>query len=311
MRRFLIDTDTASDDAVALVMACAASDVQIEAITVVAGNVPLELGLQNALYTLELCAANVPVYAGARAPLVRPLETAQTMHGSDGLGDLGLPLSGRAATPGIACDVIRDVVKRYPGEIELVTLAPLTNVAAALIAEPGIAQKLKRCIVMGGVSDGRGNITPLAEYNLWVDPEAAKIVFDSGAPIEMVGWDVARNFAMFNETDAQAIRDIGTPVAKFCVDIQRQLIAFVESISGLRQFDLPDPVAMAVALDPSIVTASSLLPVGIDISSGPSRGQVIIDRRWEQMRSPNVRVVEAVSREAFIAMLHRAVTSFR
>ncbi len=311
MRRFLIDTDTASDDAVALVMACAARDVQIEAITVVAGNVPLEQGLQNALYTLELCNMAVPVFAGARAPMLRPLETAQVMHGADGMGDVGLPLHGRLETPGIACDIIREIVNRFPGEIELITLAPLTNVAAAFLAEPAIARKLKRCVVMGGVGDGHGNITPLAEYNLWVDPEAAKIVFDSGAPIEMVGWDIARKFAVFDSADAAAIRAIGTPVANFCVDIQRQLIAYVESISGLRQFDLPDPVAMAVALDPSIVTASSLLPVGIDVSSGPSRGQVIIDRRWEQMRSPNVRVVETVSREAFISMLHRAVASFR
>jgi purine nucleosidase len=309
-RRIIIDTDTASDDAVALVMALAAPGVRIEAITVVAGNVPLELGVQNALYTLELCGSSVPVYRGCAAPFLRELETAQAIHGRDGMGDIGLPLNGRLATPGIAVDVIRELVNRYPGEIELVTLAPLTTIAAAFIVEPGIAHKLKRCVIMGGIGSGRGNITPVAEYNIWVDPEAARIVFDSGAPIEMVGWDVSRTFATIDPAEAETIRGAGTKVAAFCVDIQRALIEYAVAVSGLAGFDLPDPVTMAVALDPSIVTASAFVAVEVDISHGPSRGQTIVDRRGVTKRAPNVTVIDAVSRAAFLAMLQRSVAAF-
>jgi purine nucleosidase len=307
----IIDTDTASDDAVALVMALAAPGVRIEAITVVAGNVPLEQGVQNALYTLELCAASsVPVYRGRSAPLLRELETAQAIHGRDGMGDIGLPLTGRLAARGNAIDVIRELVNRYPGEIELITLAPLTTIAAAFVVEPEIARKLKRCVIMGGVGSGRGNITPVAEYNIWVDPEAARIVFDSGAPIEMVGWDVSRTFATVDPAEADTIRAAGTKVAAFCIDIQRALIAYAVAVSGLPGFDLPDPVAMAVALNPSIITASALIAVEVDISQGPSRGQTIVDRRGVTKRPPNVTVIDAVSREAFLAMLQLAVAAF-
>jgi purine nucleosidase len=183
-------------------------------------------------------------------------------------------------------------------------------VAAAFLAEPEVATKLKRCVIMGGIGSGPGNITPVAEYNIWVDPEAARIVFDSGAPIEMVGWDVARTFATFDRDDAEAIRAIGTPVAAFCVDAQAALVAYARAKSGREEFDLPDPVAMAVALDPSIVTASVRVPVEVDVSWGPSRGQTIVDRRGATGRAPNVTVIDAVSRAAFVAMLHSAVASF-
>src|ERR1700730_13454367 len=142
MRRFLIDTDTASDDAVALVMALRSPDVKVETITVVAGNVPIEQGIQNALYTVELCQKQVPVYRGAAAPILRPLETAQDIHGTDGMGDIGLPLFGRKPAPGHAVDVIRNIVNRYPGEVTLVALAPLTNIALALLLEPDLASKV-------------------------------------------------------------------------------------------------------------------------------------------------------------------------
>jgi len=291
-------------------MALAAPDAVVEAVTIVAGNVPVDAGVQNALYTLELCGSAVPVYRGCGKPLLRELSTAQPIHGSDGMGDCGLPLQGRRATDGNAADVIRAIVNRYPGEVELITLAPLTNVAAAFIAEPEIATRLKRCVVMGGIGEGRGNVTPVAEYNIWVDPEAARIVFESGAPIEMVGWDISRKYATFDPAQTAEIRALGTRVATFCVDIQRKLVEYAVKVSGLPGFDLPDPIAMAVALDPGIVRASAHVPVEIDISWGPARGQTIVDRRNGTGRAPNVTVIDAVSREAFVAMLHRAVTAF-
>ncbi|MCD6495384.1 nucleoside hydrolase, partial [Candidatus Bipolaricaulota bacterium] len=165
MRHFLIDTDTASDDAVALVMALNYPDVQVEAITIVAGNVPLELGVQNALYTVEQCKKDIPVYAGLARPLLRPLQTAQYIHGQDGMGEIGLPLYGRRPSPGHGVDVIIDTIHRFASEITLVTLGPLTNIAFALHRCPQIASLVDRCVIMGGIGLGHGNIIPAAEYN--------------------------------------------------------------------------------------------------------------------------------------------------
>ncbi|MFN2485533.1 MAG: nucleoside hydrolase, partial [Acidimicrobiia bacterium] len=164
-RRFLIDTDTASDDAVALVMALREPSVTVEAITVVAGNVPLEQAVQNALYTRDLCGSAVPVFAGRASPSARPLATAQFVHGEDGMGDIGLPLGGRAPAAGDAVEVLIETIVGSPEEMTLVALGPLTNVAAALAIEPRIAQLVRHCFVMGGAGSGTGNITATAEYN--------------------------------------------------------------------------------------------------------------------------------------------------
>jgi purine nucleosidase len=188
MRRLLVDTDTAADDPVALVMALRHLGVRVEAITVVAGNVPVDQGVQNALYTLELLGEHVPVLRGAESPLLAPLKTSQFIHGEDGMGDRGLPLHGREPHPGHAVDALLEVAKRYPGQVELVTLGPLTNVAMALHKDPSFAAKVKGCVMMCGAADHLGNITPVAEFNVWVDPEAAEVVFSSGMPIKMVAW---------------------------------------------------------------------------------------------------------------------------
>ena len=252
MRKFIIDTDTASDDAVALVMALQHPDIDVRAITVVAGNVPLPQALQNALYTVALCGSDTPVYAGCDKPLLRELHTAEEVHGNDGMGDIGLPLSGRSATPGHAVDMLRSCIRENAGDITLVTLGPLTNVALAILLEPDLADCVEHCYIMGGVGSGHGNVTPLAEFNIWVDPEAAKIVYESGMPITMVGWDISWKYATFDAEQAEEIRGIGTPLAEFVVDIQSTLTDYAIEESGLAGFDLPDPITMAAAIDPSI-----------------------------------------------------------
>jgi purine nucleosidase len=307
MRHFLIDTDTGSDDAVALVMALTNPEIRVEAITVVAGNVPLEQGVQNALYTVELTGANVPVYQGMGAPLLRPHESAQHVHGSDGMGDIGLDVCGRSPAPEHATDVLQETINRYAGEITLVTLGPLTNVALALLRDPSLAGKVSNCVIMGGTGRGHGNVTPVAEYNIWVDPEAAQIVFESGMPITMVGWDVSYTYATLNEAEAARLRAVGTPLASFCVDIQAALIKFATETSGLEGFDLPDPIAMAVAIDPSIVTESKRLFVAIETGGVWCRGQTVVDLLGVTGRTPNVDVVVEASRTRFLEMLHEAV----
>jgi purine nucleosidase len=239
--------------------------------------------------------------------MTRPLETAQAFHGRDGMGDIGLPLAGRTPASGDAVAVLRDLIRRAPGEIELVALAPLTNIAAAFRAEPGLATQIKRLVIMGGAGDGIGNITPLAEYNLWVDPEAAQIVFASGAPIEMVGWDIARHFATFDSAAADALRSCGA-MGAFFAGTQRTLVDVSVAAGRGASFNLPDPAAMAVALDPSIVTASERAYVEIETGADDTRGQAIVDRAGASGHRANVTVIDAISRERFIAMLHAAAT---
>ena len=307
MRNFIIDTDTASDDAVALVMALRQPDIDVKAITVVAGNVPLAQAVQNALYTVELCGAAVPVYAGCEKPLLRPLETAQEVHGDDGMGDIGLPLQGRAPTPGHAADILRSVIQQHAGDITLVTLGPLTNVALALLREPELARCVSDCFIMGGIGSGHGNVTPLAEFNIWVDPEAARIVFESGMPIRMVGWDISWRYATFDAAQASEIRAIGTPLAEFVVDIQATLTDFAIAETGLSGFDLPDPITMAAAIEAGIAEYRDYR-VDITAGDGLARGLTVVDVLGVTGAPPQVKVATRADREAFVAMLRRSVS---
>jgi len=306
LRRFLIDTDTASDDAVALVMALRNPEIKVEAITVVAGNVPLDQGVQNALYTVELCGKDVPVYPGCAKPLMRPLETAQFVHGEDGMGEIGLPLSGRTPASGHAMEVIIDTIRSFAGEITLVTLGPLTNVALALARDPEIAGMVERCVIMGGIGLGHGNVVPAAEYNIWVDPEAAKMVFESGLPITMVGWDVSQKYATFDDAEAERLRRI-SPLGEFCVAIQTHLRKFGMEKLGLAGFDLPDPIAMAVAIDPAVARVVKRLHVEIETTSSLTRGAVVVDHLGITENPPNADIVLEASRDRFLEILYDAV----
>lgn len=303
MRRFLIDTDTASDDAVALLMALREPSVTVEAITVVAGNVPLDQGVQNALYTVDLSGTNAPVYAGRSAPLMRELETAQDVHGTDGMGDIGLPLSGRTPAGANAIEVITDTIMGAPGEITLVTLGPLTNVAIALLNEPRLAGAIGHCYVMGGTGAGHGNTSALAEFNVWCDPEAARVVVRSGMPLTFIGWDISVASATFDAAQAAELRALG-PLGEFGVDIQAVLDVYAREQSQIAGFDLPDPIAMSVAIDPSIAT-SRMVHVDVLIGDGPERGLDAIDWLGVTGSEPNADVVTHVPRDSFIDMLHR------
>lgn len=305
MRPFLIDTDTATDDAVALVMALARRDIHIEAITVVAGNVGLPQTVQNALYTVELCGAAVPVYAGANMPLHTTLHAAEYVHGKDGLGDIGLPLYGRQPAPGHAVDALIAAADKYAGELTLVTLGPLTNVAMAVRLDPTFASKIARCVVMGGAPDGVGNTSATAEFNIFADPEAARIVLRSGMPVEMVGWDVTLTCAMLTPEENTAIRDYGTPRAQFVADIQRPVLALWQRLYGYPMVCLPDPLAMAVALEPSIAQTERVA-MDVELNGELTRGMTVVDRRADG-DPPNVTVVTAIDRARFIAMLHESV----
>jgi purine nucleosidase len=273
----LIDTDTASDDAVALIMALRSSQINVVAITTVAGNVDVQQGTRNALYTAQLCSSTVPVFPGAEKPLLRPHLPAHWFHGRDGLGDHGYPLPSRAPEKQNAVDAIINAIDSNPGLV-LVTLGPLTNIALALQKKLAIAANVSRCVIMGGAPCCEGNVTPAAEYNIWCDPEAARIVVRSGLPIELVGWHLCRGEAALNRFDIQQILSFATPVAKFAVECNsRAQQAYFEQ-TGEHGISLPDPVAMAVALNPSIVTAQSQHFLDIETQSELTRGMTVVDR---------------------------------
>jgi purine nucleosidase len=273
----LIDTDTASDDAVALIMALRSESARVIAITTVAGNVPVRQATRNALYTAELCGANVPVYQGAEKPLVRRLATAEWFHGNDGLGDHGYPPPRRPAEKQHAVEAIISTVRSNPGLL-IVTLGPLTNIALALAQTPDLAGNIGRCVVMGGAPCCEGNVTPSAEYNMWVDPEAARLVFRSGLPIELVGWQLCRGPAVVAPPDIQFISKMGTKLSHFAVECNSTAREAYRVQSGEDGISLPDPVAMSIALDPSIGTESSRHYVDIETATELTRGMTVVDR---------------------------------
>ena len=308
MGTYYIDTDTASDDAVALVIALRHPGISVVGIGIVAGNVPLEMGIQNALYTREMCGSNAPIYAGAAAPLSRPLGTAQNVHGNDGMGDIGLALTGRTPDAGSAVDALVDAAHAHSGALELVTLGPLTNVALAVQKDSTIVHHIKRCVVMGAVSDHIGNVTPVAEFNMWVDPEAVDVVLRSGMNLEFVGWDISRFDACIRPEESARIRAIGTPLAEFAIDIQRAVAEFCATETKVPGFDLPDPIAMAYAIDPSIAISTREMYLEAVTADGPARGMVVMDTLGVTHREPNALVVTKGDHERFMAMLTEAVS---
>ena len=277
MRDFLIDTDTASDDAVAIIMALAAPDVRVLGLTTVAGNVGLEQATRNALTTAEICGSDVPIYEGAAAPLVRALRDAHWFHGADGLGDHGYTPSRRAPEGEHAVDAILGLSQDHPG-LTLVTLGPLTNVALALAVDPALAERIGRCVVMGGAPCCEGNVTPAAEYNIWVDPEAARAVFRSKLPIEMVGWHVSRGASVLSDAEVAAIEALGTAKARFAVRSNSRAREAYHVQTGEAGLSLADPTAMAVALDRSVGLTWSRCRVAIETQSELTRGMTVVDR---------------------------------
>jgi purine nucleosidase len=276
-RTFLIDTDTASDDAVALIMALKSPEVRVVAITTVAGNVDVHQAARNALYTSELCGADVPVYVGAEKPLLREFQNATWFHGRDGLGDHNYPPPRKSPEQLHAVDAIIDTIEANP-QLTVVTLGPLTNLALALAKRPAIAAKVGRCVVMGGAPCCEGNVTPAAEYNIWVDPEAARIVMLSELPVELVGWQLSRGAAVLNERDIAHILGLDNALARFAAECNSHARQAYKMQTGEDGIALPDPVAMCLALDPAIGAEWSSHVIEVETQSELTRGMTVVDR---------------------------------
>lgn len=326
-KKFIIDADTGSDDAVAILMALRDPRVEVLGVTVVSGNVPLKQGIINTLSTAELCDVEVKVFAGSDKPLTRgyrelyTLEefqahvqalspdsiSAQCVHGVDGMGDIGIEPKNKKHEEEDAIEYLVNSFNNNPNEITLVTLGPLTNIAKAIQKDSSIVDKIKHCYVMGGTSDGTGNVSAAAEYNIWVDPEAAQIVFNSGLAITMVGWDNSYKYAMLKDKEINDLKSLNSKYADFCVDIQKTLIELTYASYGFYGFDLPDPITMAIALDNDIILESQQLHVLVDVRDGITRGQTIVDYFNAEQGNQNVRVVTKSHDKGFLNLLTELV----
>ncbi len=308
MRRLIIDTDTASDDAVALMMALRFKSVQVEAITVVAGNVRVEQASTNARYICELMGYNVPVFDGCSEPLLRKLEIADWFHGADGMGNQHYPTPLLRPQTEHAVTALNRLFTENPQEITLVTLGPLTNIATALVLNPRLPKSIKHCYIMGGAANIEGNVTPAAEYNIWVDPEAAYKVFHSGIPITMLGWELSRGDSTLSDEEIEDIKSIGTKAAHVAMDCNAQALKAARTIQGEAGLALADPCAMAVALDPTIATESAEHFVDISLDATLTRGMTVVDKLNVTGQGHNATVCYAIDSTRWKSLLRTCLS---
>ncbi len=298
MRHFLIDTDTASDDAIALLMALREPSVRVEAITVVAGNCPLEIGVKNALISVEKAGTYAPpVYTGMSQPLIRELVVAEYVHGKDGLGDQNLPDPTLEKQSDHAVDIIIELAHRFPGELEIITLGPLTNLAMAILKEPTLPDLIKRVYIMGGAGLGPGNISPVAEFNFYVDAEAAHLVIQSKLAKTVIGWDVCMTDGFLNQSDISHLKSLG-PLGEFAVRASVLLIEFTKGL-GRDGFGPADQTAVAVALYPDIVTKKLDTYGYVEHKSEKAYGQFILDQFQLTKKPHNVTAITEIDGKQF------------
>jgi pyrimidine-specific ribonucleoside hydrolase len=252
-RRIIIDTDPGIDDAMAIFLALRSPELKVEAITPVCGNVPLDLTLPNALRLVEIAdRTDVPVAAGASHPLVRRLVTSGHVHGANGLGGVEFPEPKIKPARETAPEIIRRIVRENPGEITVVAVGPLTNVALALRNDPELPGMIPQIAIMGGSLSG-GNITPAAEFNLYVDPEAARIVFDAHIPLRMVGLDVTRK-CLLNEHQIEQLEAAKNPVSQAAGKIMRATFERMKHGGEVTVIAMHDPLTVASLIEPEVIT---------------------------------------------------------
>jgi purine nucleosidase len=306
MTCFVIDTDPGVDDAHALMMAFAHPEAQIEAITTVAGNVSLEQTTANACTVLDVLGRDVPVYAGCDRPLVARPPDASHVHGKDGLGDSGYPPSKRRVADEHAANALVRLANESPGELTLVAIGPLTNLALATRLDPTLPGKYRRLVVMGGAIRGTGNITPAAEFNVYADPEAAAIVFDAWPGLTLISWEttMAHGFAA---EQVETLMAMDSPRAEFFRRITRRTIESVHHALGRHELLAPDGLAMAVALEPDIVRKAETHYVQVELAGHHTRGQTTVDWSDQTGNEPNVNLVLEVDAERLWELMEAAV----
>ncbi len=306
--RLIIDTDTAGDDAFSLLIALRHPEVQLEAVTICNGNVAFEQQVENALYTIEISgrSGEVPVHLGSSRPIMGRWQAA-TMHGTDGMSDARFPRAKQRPHERHAIDAIIDLVIANPGEISILAQAPLTNIALAYLKEPRIATAIKHLWIMGGTDNAVGNITPAAEYNFFIDPEAAKVVFGAGFPITLSTWTLTLKSGSISADDVARIERLDTPLSRFFMTVsrvprQRALQRYGETISTH-----PDSLTCACIVDRNVILESVDAVVDIEVAAELTRGMSSIYpprlvERWPD-RDANARVIKTADTAAFADML--------
>jgi inosine-uridine nucleoside N-ribohydrolase len=276
-RRIILDVDPGIDDAMAMLLAMTSEELAIEAITVVSGNVLVDLGAENALKLVELAGRHDLVVArGARYPLQRKLITAEAVHGEDGLGGKKLPPPAKRLDPRHAVDVIIQIVNDHPGEITLVPVGPLTNVALAFLKDPSLPAKIPEIVLMGGSIVG-GNASPAAEANIYNDPEAANVVFRSGVPIVMVDLGATAQ-ARLTRAHVDRLAASSSPLARYVAQLGDFYIGFAESLGFHSGADLHDPLAVGLAIDLSIATDLRPMHIQIETKGEHTYGATVANR---------------------------------
>ena len=271
--RLIIDTDPGVDDAQAILMALAHPSTTVEAITTVAGNVGIEHTTRNACAVLDVAGADVPIFAGADGPLVgRRIEAAE-VHGSDGLGDCGRSGSDRQARDEHGANAIVELTRAHPGELTLVCLGPLTNVALATRLDPTLPKRVRRIVVMGGAVRATGNSSAVAEFNVHADPEAASVVFDAWSEVTLVTWEATLAHPL--PSDLLSVRAANTPAATFVREISAHASRYVRDFLGVDDLFVPDPLAMAVTLEPDIVLEERTCQIRVELAGAHTRGQTV------------------------------------
>ena len=300
----ILDVDPGHDDAMAIMLACGAPELEVRAVTTVAGNVSLEKTTRNALRVLTLIGRDdVPVGTGAEAPLARPLHTAENIHGESGLDghELAEPTfvpDGRGAV-----QLMADVLEASEEPATLVPVGPLTNIATFLEEHVALKEKIKQIVLMGG-SIGPGNTTPAAEFNIYVDPEAAKIVFGSGLPITMVGLDVTHE-ATAGPEEVRRLRAMGR-VGEVAAELVTFFAGTYRRVYGFSGPPIHDAVAVAAVVEPGILKTRPIR-VEVECRSELTRGETVCDLRGVWDKPPNAEVALELDREAFFEILYRSL----
>lgn len=303
----LIDTDPGVDDALALLMAFNDPVHALVGLTIAAGNVGLQHTVANALKLCEVCAVEVPVFAGAAAPLLHPADDAAFVHGRDGFGDTGYAPAARRPEPEHAANAIVRLAREHEGRLLLVCLGPLTNLALALKLDPALPSRVARCVLMGGAVTGHGNMSPAAEFNVGFDPEAAHIVLEAFGQVDLADWEATiRHGLPHAEVERWLAAD--SPRARFYRGISRRTRAWSADRRGDRWF-CADGLAMAYALEPQGAQATRVIPLAVELAGARSRGATVVD--WEQRWGwrDNVRLLEAYDQGLFERLVAAALAA--
>jgi purine nucleosidase len=301
----IIDTDTAQDDCIAILVGLLDRAADLLAITMVAGNVGFEQQVANAHLTLNVAGmlGQVPIHPGCRAPLLREWVSATDVHG-DGSGGLSMDASGAEVASEHGVDALLRITGERPGEVSIVAIGPLTNIATAVVKDRAFAGRVRSLYVMGGSNNGRGNITASAEYNFFVDPEAAQIVMDAGfADLRIITWDpVTLRDATIERADFDRLGGLGTPLSAFFARMCADTIDYDESV-GIDGSTHPDSLTIAALLHPELVLAEAPYRVDVETASDLTRGYSAM--AWGKFGlAPNATVIEGVDSAAFFGLLH-------